>query len=113
MMTVADLRHNHEVIKEFCTRYRTELTVFGGFYGEWFDGNTINHKEYIEFMNDVSIDTFVGNYYFGLTNKVVIETYQKVLDGELDIYDFLKTTAPYVEEIIQQVKEYLEVKEES
>lgn len=113
MMTVADLRHNHEVIKEFCTRYRAELTAFGGFYGEYVDSNIIDHEEYIKFMNSMSIDTFVGNYYFGLTNEGMIESYQKVLNGEVDIYEYFEAVLPDFEEITQQVKEYLGVKTES
>ena len=104
--TKNDLNENYAIIAEFCKYYRNELTVFGAFIGE--DAGLVNHKDYIEFLDSLSFDAFVGNY---LTNLLVpdsIDLYKKVLNDGIDIWEAFESVDYFgFCHIIKEVKKYL------
>ena len=84
-----EMNANHEVITEFCSKYRPELIAIGGIIAE--RNGLANAHEYIRFMKDLSIDEFVGNYLVSLLNNNSVKMYRNVLDGKMTFTDFVKT----------------------
>lgn len=81
------MKEEHEIIKEFCIKFRTELTIAAGIIGEIIE--LVNYDDYVEFMNDLSDDEFVGNYLTALLNGISVTWYRPILDGEKMFEDFL------------------------
>lgn len=105
--TRKDLERNYDIIESFCIKYRRELTAFGAFAAE--DGGLMDHKEYIDFMDNLGINSFVGNYLMMLMQDEAIDLYKKVLDGA----DFYETFVNFYEpviygDLIDRVRRYLE-----
>lgn len=87
MMNLKTMKEEHEIIKEFCIKFRTELTIAAGIFGEFM--GLVNCDDYVEFMNDLSNDEFVGNYLVALFNDTTETWYRPVLNGEKTFEDFL------------------------
>ena len=82
-----NLERNYEIIKEVCTRYRKEMTVFSAVVGNKYS-NAIDLEEYTNFMNQLSLDMFIGNYLCALYNEETINLYLRLLE----INDFIVWT---------------------
>ena len=88
MLTYNEMKSNHEVIKSFCCQNRLALTIAGGIMAE--NMRAASRDEYIRFMNELTIDEFVGNYLTALLQSVCIDAYRKVNDAEIGFYDFIE-----------------------
>lgn len=78
-----DIKRNYEIIREVCTTYRKELTIFSAVIGEYYAG--FDKEEYINFMNDLPLETFIGNFLNALYNNDTIKLYMRLLE----IHDFI------------------------
>lgn len=102
-MGKTNIERNHTVIKMVCTIYRKELTIYSSVIGKYYRG--IDIEEYINFINDLSLDEFVGNYLIALYDDYTIKLYIRLLE----IHDFVR----WVEElsigsnIEKEIKKYL------
>lgn len=103
MYDLKTMKENYEIIKEFCGKYRTELTIAAGILGE--SMGMINCDEYIKFSNSLSIDEFVGNYLVGLINGTVDEYYRPILNDEKTFEEMLDDTLD--EELLNLYREKL------
>lgn len=84
------MKEEHEIIKEFCIKFRIELTIAAGIFGEII--GLVNYDDYVEFTNDLSDDEFVGNYLVALLSGTSVTWYRPILDGEKTFEDFLVET---------------------
>lgn len=87
MSNYTEMKANREVIKTFCVQNRYALTVVGGIYAESMKLST--YEDYTKFLEELTMDEFVGNYLTALFNKHALEGYQKVNNGEIGFYEFL------------------------
>lgn len=87
MSNYTKMKANHEVIKTFCVQNRYALTVVGGITAEALNLST--YEDYTKFLEELTMDEFVGNYLTALFNENALEGYRKVNTGEIGFYDFL------------------------
>lgn len=87
MYTYKDMKQNYEIIKEFCHFYREELTVYAGVLAEQWGGTT--YSEYVNFMNELSEEEFLGNYLCGLLTDEPKNEFKKILDGEQTFVEYI------------------------
>ena len=78
---------DYMLIKQFCELYHTELTVLSSMLAE--HRELANYSDYIKFLEDLSIEEFVGSYLVNLFVDVGLEMYDKVLKGDLKFDDFV------------------------
>lgn len=83
MMTGKELYSNFKVIRKFAKMYRPELTIIGGVIGE--ENGLINCDDYIEAMNKLSDDEFVGNYLTAAINPGAIDIYRESIQNDLQL----------------------------
>lgn len=82
MYTYEAFKSNYKVIKDFCAKYRNELTDMQAKVMITLGMST--YSDFIKFMNELTFDEFVGNQLMAVTNNESIEMYQKILDGEME-----------------------------
>ena len=99
------MKSNYETIKEFCIKYRNELTISGGVFAEV--RNMITCEDYVKFMNGLSDETFVGNFLNGLLNGYCIDAYRDVLKGKVTIDEFIEDV--YNKEIFDAYRKKMEL----
>ena len=87
MSNYTKMKANHEVIKTFCVQNRYALTVIGGIYAETMNLST--YEDYTKFLEELTMDEFVGNYLTAMFNQHALEGYQKVNTGEIGFCEFL------------------------
>lgn len=87
MLNKEEMERRYSIISEFCKKYRKELTEYGGKAANEF--GISDSQSYIDFMNEMSEDVFVGNYLVNLSNDTVIQGYEDVLNGKRSIEDLL------------------------
>lgn len=88
MMNYTEMKSNHEVIKSFCAQNRYGLTVTAGILAE--SNYLADRHEFMQFMDDLTMSEFVGNYLTALLNDTVIEFYRQVNNGKLGFLDFVE-----------------------
>ena len=98
-----NLEKNYEIIREVCTKYRKEMTVFSAVIGNKCS-NIIDLEEYTNFMNQLSLDMFIGNYLCALYNEETINLYLRLLE----INDFIVWTKEILSpEMAKEIITYL------
>ena len=90
MMNYTEMKSNHEVIKSFCAQNRYGLTVTAGILAE--SNYLADRHEFMQFMDDLTMNEFVGNCLTALFNDTVIELYRQVNNGKLGFLDFVEMT---------------------
>ena len=90
MMNYTEMKSNHEVIKSFCAQNRYGLTVTAGILAE--SNYLADRHEFMQFMDDLTMSEFVGNYLTALLNDTAIEFYRQVHNGKLGFLDFGEMT---------------------
>ena len=83
MITGKELYSNIEVIRKFAKMYRPELTIIGGVIGE--ENRLIKCDDYIEAMNKLSDDEFVGLYLTAVMNPGVMDIYRESIQNDLQL----------------------------
>ena len=83
MMTGKELYSNIKVIRKFAKMYRPELTIIGGVIGE--ENGFIKCDDYIEAMNKLSDDEFVGNYLVSVSNPGAMDIYRESIQNGLQL----------------------------
>ena len=83
MMAGKELYSNIEVIRKFTKMYRPELTIINGVIGE--ENGVIKCDDYIEVMNKLSDDEFVGNYLAAALNPWTIDIYRESIQNGLQL----------------------------
>lgn len=86
-MTKEKLFKNRKVVKDFCEKYRKELTVYQALVCKKLYG--MNPEDYIEFMNDLSMDEFIGNNLTALMQDTVINWFIETLAGRMTFEDIV------------------------
>jgi hypothetical protein len=89
MTNRTDLEANYEVISQACKLYRKELTIYQAVIID-IHGLDIDINDYIEFMNTLSLDTFIGNMLCDLLVHASIDIYKKLLTNELTFEEFVE-----------------------
>lgn len=89
MLNYEEIKLNQNIIKEFCKKYRKELTITGGLLGEKLE--QVNYSDYVKFFDELTIEEFTVNYYIGLFNKDVIQIYKDILEGKMNYDEYLKS----------------------
>ena len=101
MMNYTEMKSRHEVIKTFCAQHRYGLTVAAGVFVE--SNYLADRHEYMQFMDDLTMDEFAGNYLTALFSDTAIELYRQVNNGELGFLDFVeKTVGKSVKDSVQK-----------
>ena len=90
MFNRKDLEANYEVISQVCKRYRKELTIYQAAIIDKFPCLDVDVNGYIEFMNTLSLDIFIGNMLCGLLNPVSMDIYKQLLTNELTFEEFVE-----------------------
>lgn len=99
-----EMKSRHEVIKAFCAQHRYGLTVVGGVLAE--RNCLANREDYMKFLDDLTIDEFVGNYLTALLAPFAVDIYKRVLDSEMSFYDFVEQTGGKdVRDAVQEIIE--------
>ena len=88
MMNYTEMKSNYEVIKTFCAQHRYGLTVTAGILAE--SNYLADQHEFMQFMDDLTMNEFVGNYLTALFSDTAIEFYRQVNNGELGFLDFVE-----------------------
>ena len=83
MMTGKELYSNIKVIRKFAKMYRPELTIIGGVIGE--ENGLIKCDDYIEAMNKLSDDEFIGNYLSAVMNPGAMDIYRESIQNDLQL----------------------------
>lgn len=94
------LLENEKIIREICRLYRKELTDFSGRICE--QAGVCSKEEYINFMNELCFDEFVGNQLSGVANEMLIDDYKDVLDGDITIEEILKDYGSFFEAYFEE-----------
>lgn len=87
MFNYIEMKANHEVVKTFCVQNRYALTVVGGICAETMKLST--YEDYTKFLEELTMDEFVGNYLTALFDEHTLEGYRKVNTGEIGFCEFL------------------------
>ena len=87
MLNKEEMERRYSIISEFCEKYRKELTEYGGKAANEFELS--DSQSYIDFMNEMSEDVFVGNYLVGLFNDTAIQDYEDILNEKRSVEDLL------------------------
>ena len=90
MMNYTEMKSNYEVIKSFCAQNRYGLTVTAGVLAE--SNYLADRHEFMQFMDDLTMNEFVGNYLTALFSDTAIEFYRQVNNGELEFLDVVEKT---------------------
>lgn len=105
--TIKDMESNYETIREFCAKYRKEITIYGGVLGEF--NESVNCDEYIEFMNSLSFDVFVGSYLGGLLTNLCDVWCKPILKGDKTFEDMVESCSLYYgDKILKNYHEKME-----
>ena len=83
MMTEKELYSNIKVIRKFAKMYRPELTIIGGVIGE--ESGLMKCDDYIETINKLSDDEFVGNYLSAAINPGAMDIYKESIQNDLQL----------------------------
>ena len=83
MMTGKELYSNIKVIRKFTKMYRPELTIINGVIGE--ENGVMICDDYIEAINKLSDDEFVGNYLSSVTNPEAMDIYRESIQNDLQL----------------------------
>ena len=89
LYTLNDLHARKEVIKELAKKRRRELTVYGGVMCDM--AALCSYDEYVEFMNSLTDDEFVGNYFTLLMNELGYNIWTKLIVDSVPFEDVIKT----------------------
>lgn len=101
MMNYTEMKSNYEVIKTFCAQNRYGLTVTAGVLAE--SNYLADRHEYMQFMDDLTMNEFIGNYLTALFSVTAIEFYRQINNGELGFLDFVeKTVGKSVRDSVQK-----------
>ena len=87
MTTYAQMKENYEIIRKFSEMYRKDLTLLAATAGE--NCGLVSREDYIKFADEMTLDEFVGNQLVGLLNSENIETFRKILDGEMEFREMV------------------------
>ena len=90
MFTKDEMRNNINTIREFVSAYRPDLTVLGAVIGEQY-GLFDDINDYIEVMNEVSIEEFIGNYFGSTCIAGACEQYRAILNKEVKFSDWIES----------------------
>lgn len=96
-MTKEELERRSKVIKKFCKKYRTEITVLQALAAKF--AGIAKPDDYIQFMNGLSFGEFVGNNYWSLTQSGTVNMMEHILNG-------VNTFADLVEDSVVDIKEF-------
>ena len=83
MMTGKELYSNIEVVRKFAKMYRPELTIINGIIGE--ENGVMICDDYIEAINKLSDDEFVGNYLTAVMNSEAMDIYRESIQNDLQL----------------------------
>lgn len=83
-----EFKTNYEVVKEYCHKYRAEITDMQGKIIDKLGQAT--YSGYTKFMNELSMDEFVGNNLTCLMVENDMATIKQILDGEMEFEEFAK-----------------------
>lgn len=94
MYSKTEIDERFEIIKEYCKKFRKELTIYGAVLAEknWM----CSAHNYIEFMNSLSSEVFLGNYLTALFNITAIPMINDILENGFE--DFVTTSFSNSEE---------------
>ena len=90
MTTIKDLKANYEVIRQVCERYRKELTIYQAAIIDECPLIDVDANDYIEFINALSLDIFIGNMLCGLLDSASMDIYKQLLSNELTFEEFVE-----------------------
>lgn len=79
MYSETEINERFEIIKEYCEKFRKELTIFGAVLAE--KNRACSAHDYIKFMNALSSEVFLGNYLTGLFDVVSIPIMNDILEN--------------------------------
>lgn len=103
MYTYETFKSNYEVVKNFCAKYRKEITDMQA--RVMIDLGMSTYSEFNKFMNELTFDEFVGNQLMGVSNNETIEMYQKILDGEMEIGELVRLCIGSCSELCEFIAE--------
>lgn len=98
-----EFKTNHEVVKEYCHKYRAEITDMQGKVLDKLGMAT--YSGYTEFMNEMSMDEFIGNNLTCVMNEYVIGMIKQILDGEMEFEEFAELFISNIPETFGCVEE--------
>lgn len=90
MMNRKDLEANYKVISQVCKMYRKEITIYQAVFIMDNIPEYVGINDYIEFMNTLSLDTFIGNMLYGILNSENIDIFKQILANELTFEEFVE-----------------------
>ena len=107
MTTIKDLKANYEVIRQVCEKYRKELTSYQGVIVDkspWLD---VDVNDYIEFMNTLPLDVFIGNLLVSLLDSSDIERYKELITDKITFKEFIeKCSMVSIDEIYELMERF-------
>lgn len=89
LYTLNELHERKEVIRKLTKKRRKELSVYGGVICDM--AGLCSYDEYIEFMNSLTDDEFVGNYLILLMNEEGYSIWTKLIDDNVAFEDVIKS----------------------
>lgn len=104
LYTLNELHERKEVIRELAKKRRMELTVYGGVMCD--RTSLCSYDEYVEFMNSLTDDEFVGNYFTLLMNEAGYNIWTKLIDDNVPFEDVINTL--HNEEFMNEYRKKIE-----
>lgn len=89
-MNRKDLEANYKVISQVCKMYRKELTIHQAVFIMDNIPEYVGINDYIEFMNTLSLDAFIGNMLYEMLNSESMDILKQLLTNELTFEEFVE-----------------------
>ena len=100
MMTGKELYSNIKVIRKFAKMYRPELTIINGVIGE--ENGVMICDDYIEAINKLSDDEFVGNYLSSVMNPGAMDIYRESIQNDLQLDKLIRMFSTILQNEIRE-----------
>lgn len=103
--TYEEAKRRFSIVKEFCIKYRTELTYLGAVVSTR-NGSFANEDEYIKYVQELTDDELAGSMAHVIQLDYMLDLYEKVLNGELTFEQYIRKDV-YTEEDIERYLAYM------
>ena len=108
-MTKEELERRSKVIKKFCKRYRTEITVYQALVAKI--AANIKPNDYIQFVNGMSFGEFVGENYYSLLRTEEVNLMESIANGDVAFADLVENSVVDIKDFNRLLRKVQKEKE--
>lgn len=108
-MTKEELERRSKVIKKFCKKYRTEITVYQALMTKILAN--IKPNDYIQFVDSMSFGEFVGENYYSLLKTGEVNLMESIVNGDVTFADLVEDSIVEIEDFNRLLRKVQKEKE--